>query len=72
MALLQAHFNSTLLDTQDVVEAASAVVGMYGSGLGNLLFARPGTVAVQLFPYGWDKGPLDGHTGTPTKGLMYR
>jgi capsular polysaccharide biosynthesis protein len=45
--------NMSFRDQVAAINNASVIVGVHGSGFGNLIFARPGTVVIDLMPQDW-------------------
>jgi hypothetical protein len=45
--------NMLFRDQVDAINGASTIVGPHGSGFGNLIFARPGTLVIDLMPRDW-------------------
>jgi capsular polysaccharide biosynthesis protein len=45
--------NMSFSDQVAAINNASVIVGVHGSGFGNLIFARPGTVVIDLMPQDW-------------------
>ena len=61
------EFNMTLYEAQRMVQQTRVFIGMHGAGLMNFLWAPPGSVLVQLFPYGWARPD-----GQPLTGKVFR
>ncbi len=45
--------NMSFRDQVAAINNASLIVGVHGSGFGNLIFARPGTAVIDLMPQDW-------------------
>lgn len=68
----QGYYNGTINEIADTVASSSVLLGMHGAGFTNMIFMRPGTVVMQLFPYGWDMGPTHKDNGSPLKGAIFQ
>ena len=46
-------FNGSLTQAMQDASALDVIMGVHGAGLTNMLWLRPGSAVIQLFPYGW-------------------
>lgn len=60
--------NMTFKDQVNAINGASVIVGVHGSGFANLMFARPGTLVIDLMPQDWIG--FWGAVGSPERWLL--